>query len=80
MDLAEDTATELLGLDVLPHSAVSGAEIGLARPGPRVAVLAPSGSPVISRFRGKSSAIGGRTLLLGPTSRANLDALRDLMP
>ena len=82
MGLTEDTATGLLGLDVLPHSAVSvaGAEIGLARPGPRVAVLAPSGSPVISRFRGKSSAIGGRTLLLGPTSRANLDALRDLMP
>jgi hypothetical protein len=82
MGLTEDTATRLLGLDVLPHSAVSvaGAEIGLARPGPRVAVLAPSGSPVISRFRGKSSAIGGRTLLLGPTSRANLDALRDLMP
>ncbi|HKH37582.1 MAG TPA: tagaturonate epimerase family protein [Rubrobacter sp.] len=82
MGLTEDTATGLLGLDVLTHSAVSvaGAEIGLARPGPRVAVLAPSGSPVISRFRGKSSAIGGRTLLLGPRSRANLDALRDLMP
>src|SRR5215212_9641641 len=82
MGLTEDTAAGLLGLDVLPHSAVSvaGAEIGLARPGPRVAVLAPSGSPVISRFRGKSSAIGGLTLLLGPTSRPNLDALRDLMP
>lgn len=29
---------------------------------------------------GESSAVGGRTLLLGPTSAANLDALRDLMP
>jgi hypothetical protein len=57
MGLTEDTATGLLGLDVLPHSAVSvaGAEIGLARPGPRVAVLAPSGFPVISRFRGKAA-------------------------
>jgi len=63
MGLTEDTASGPLGLGVLPHSAVSvaGAEIGLARPGPRVAVLAPSGSPVISRFRGKTSAIA-RTL------------------
>jgi tagaturonate epimerase len=85
MGLTENTATALLalnGLEVLPNSAVSvaGAEIGLARPGPRVVVLAPPGSPVFAGFRGESSAIGGRTLLIGPTSADNLDALRGLMP
>jgi hypothetical protein len=85
MGLTENTAIGLLGLDVLdvlPRSAVSiaGAEAGLVRPGPRVAILAPSGSQTISTFEGEGSAIGGRTLLLGPTSAANLDALRALMP
>ena len=72
----------LRDLDVLPRSPVSvaGAEIGLARPGPRVAILAPSGSAVMNGFQGESSARGDRTLLLGPTSTANLDALRALLP
>jgi hypothetical protein len=85
MGLTDHKATALLGLnglDVLPCSAVSvaGAQAGLARSGARVVILVPSGSPVISSFEGESSASGGRTLLLGPMSAANLDALRDLMP
>jgi len=85
MGLTENTPTALLGLnglDVLPRSAVSvaGVQAGLARSGARVAILAPPGSPVVSSFEGESSASGGRTLLLGPVSAANVDALRDLMP
>jgi hypothetical protein len=85
MGLTENTATRLLalnGLDVLPNSAVSveGTVVGLVWSGQRVAVLAPSGSQVLSGFEGESSATGDRTLLLGPMSPANLDALRELMP
>ena len=71
----------LRDLDVLPRSPVSvaGAEIGLARPGPRVAILAPSGSAVMNGFQGESSARADRTLVLGPTSAANLDAVRTLL-
>ena len=48
--MAEETAAGLLrlrDLDVLPRSVVSvaGAEFGLARPGPRLVILGPSGSP-----------------------------------
>ncbi|HEX2741993.1 MAG TPA: tagaturonate epimerase family protein, partial [Rubrobacter sp.] len=83
--MAEETAAGILrlrDLDVLPRSVVSvaGAEFGLARPGPRVAILAPSGSPVLAGFEGEGSARGDRTLVLGPTSVANLDALRALLP
>lgn len=72
----------LNGLGVLPRSVVSagGVEAGLADSGQRVAVLAPAGSQVISRFTGKSSDSGGSTLLLGPADAANLDALRGIMP
>ena len=85
MGLTENTATNLLalnGLDVLPNSAASvgGTEVGLVGSGQSVAVLAPSGSQVLSGFEGESSATGGRKLLLGPKSAANLDALRELMP
>jgi tagaturonate epimerase len=85
MGLTKNTATALLalnGLDVRPNSAVSveGTEAGLVGAGQRVAVLAPSGSRVISGFEGESSATGSRTLILGPMSAANLDALRDLLP
>ena len=85
MGLTENTATALLalnGLDVSPNSAVSveGTEAGLVEAGQKVAVLAPSGSRVIPGFEGESSAAGGRTLLLGPISATNLDALRDLLP
>ena len=85
MGLTENTAAILLalnGLDGLPNSAVSveGTEVGLVGSGQSVAVLAPSGSRVLSGFEGASSATGGRTLLLGPMSAANLDALRELMP
>ena len=83
--MVEGIAAGLLSLkdlDVLPRSAVcvAGAEIGLARPGPRVAILAPSGSSVMAGFEGESSALGDRTLVLGPTSAANLEALRALLP
>lgn len=85
MGLTENTATALLALndlDVLPHSAVSveGTEAGLGGLGPKVEVLAPSGSQVLSGFEGESSATGGRTLLLGPMSAAYLDVLREFMP
>jgi len=85
MGLTRNTATRLLalnGLDVLPNSAatVEGTEAGLVGSGPRVAVLAPARSRVLSGFEGETSATGDHTLLLGPTSAANLEALRDLMP
>jgi hypothetical protein len=72
----------LNGLDVLPHSVVSAGDVeaGLADGGQRVAVLAPARSRVIPNFTGESSDIGGRTLLLGPASAANLDALRGFIP
>ena len=83
--MAEETAAGLLrlrNLDVLPRSVVSvaGAEFGLARPGPRVAILAPSGTEVLAGFEGESSTCGDSTLVLGPISAANLDALRALLP
>jgi hypothetical protein len=85
MGLTENTATALLalnGLDVLPNSAISveDTEVGLAGSGQRLAVLAPSGSRVLSGFKGESSAAGGRTLVLGPLNATNLNALRDLLP
>jgi hypothetical protein len=85
MGLTENTATALLALndlDVLPNSAVSveSTEVGLVESGHRVAILASSGSRIISGFEGESKAAGGRTLVLGPMNAANLDALRDLLP
>jgi hypothetical protein len=85
MGLTENTATALLalnGLDVLPNSAfsVEDTEVGLAESGRRLAVLAPSGSLVLSSFEGETSAAGGRTLVLGPKNSTNLDALRGLLP
>jgi hypothetical protein len=85
MGLTENTATALLalnGLDVLPNSAISveDTEIGLAGSGQRLAVLAPSGSRVLSSFEGESSAAGGSRLVLGPLNATNLNALRDLLP
>jgi tagaturonate epimerase len=85
--MVEETATGLLGLnglDVLPHSTViaADAELGLATTGAgqQLAILAPSGSSVIAEFEGESSARGDRALVLGPTSTANLDALRAVLP
>jgi tagaturonate epimerase len=85
MGLTENTATALLalnGLDVRPNSAVSveGTEAGLVGEDQKVAVLAPAGSRAISEFEGESSAVGGRTLVLGPMNAANLDVLRGLLP
>jgi hypothetical protein len=85
MGLTENTATTLLalnGLDVLPNSAISveDTEIGLVGSGQRLAVLAPSGSRVLSSFEGESSAAGGSRLVLGPLNATNLNALRDLLP
>ena len=85
MGLTDDKTSALLdlnGLGVLPHSVVSAAdaEVGLAESGQSIAVLAPAGSQVISGFTGEGSKSGGRTLLLGPTSTSNLDALRGIMP
>jgi tagaturonate epimerase len=85
MGLTENTATALValnGLDVRPNSAVSveDTEVGLAGSGQKIAVLAPSGSRALSGFEGESSAAAGRTLVLGPMSATNLDALRSLLP
>src|ERR671911_525512 len=83
MGLTENTTTGPLaldGLDVLPSSAAAAedVEFGLAESGQRLAVLVPSGSQVLSGFEGESSAVGGRTLLLGPKNAANLGGLRGL--
>ena len=85
--MTEKTGAGLLalnGLDVLRRSAVTvaGAEVGLARSkaGLRLAVLDRSGSPVFAELEGERGAYGDRTLLLGPTSASNLDALRVLLP
>jgi hypothetical protein len=85
MGLTENTPAALLALhclDVRPNSAVSveETEVALAESGQRLAVLAPSGSPVLSGFEGESSAAGDRTLVLGPMNATNLNALRDLLP
>ena len=85
MGLTGNTTNALLalnGLDSSPNSAVSVEcpEAGPAESGQKVAVLTRSGSQVLSRFEGERSAAGGRTLLLGPISATNLDALRDLLP
>ena len=85
MGLTENRASALLalnGLDVRPNSVVrvDGAEVGLVASGQRVAVLAPAGSRAISEFEGESSAVGSRTLVLGPMNAANLDVLRGLLP
>lgn len=85
MGLTENRASALLalnGLDVRPNSVVrvDGAEVGLVASGQRIAVLAPVGSRAISEFEGESSAVGSRTLVLGPMNAANLDVLRGLLP
>jgi hypothetical protein len=76
MGLTENRASGLLtlnGPNVPPNSVVraDGAEVGLAASGQRIAVLAPSGSRVLSGFEGETSA-----LVLGPKNAANLEALR----
>src|SRR5918992_150583 len=83
MGLAKNTATTLLalnGLDVSPKSAVSveDTEVGLIWSDQNVAVLAPSGSRVLSGFEGESSAAGDRTLVLGPMNARNAAALREV--
>jgi hypothetical protein len=61
MGLTENTPAALLalrGLDVRPNSAISveDTEVGLTGSDQNVAVLAPSGSRVLSGFEGESSA------------------------
>ena len=85
MGLTENTPDALLalnGLDVRPNSivCVEDTEVGLIWSDQNVAVLAPSGSRVLTGFEGESSAAGGRTLVLGPLNATNLNALRDLLP
>jgi hypothetical protein len=85
MGLTENTPAALLtlnSLDVRPNSAVSveDTEVGLVGSDQNVAVLAPSGSRVLSGFEGESSAAGDRTLVLGPMNATNLSTLRDLLP
>jgi tagaturonate epimerase len=85
MGLTENTPAALLalhGLDVRPNSAVSAedTEVGLAGSGQRLAVLAHSGSQMLSGFEGESSTASDRTLVLGPMNATNLNALRDLLP
>ena len=85
MGLTENTPTALLalnGLGVRPNSAVSveGMEAGMVEEDRKIAVLVPAGSREFSDFEGESSAVGDRTLVLGPTNAANLDVLRGLLP
>jgi tagaturonate epimerase len=83
--VVDDTTTGLLslnGVDVIPRSAVrvGNVEVGLVDPLPRLAVLAPTGSLLLAGLEGELSAHGDHALLLGPTSAANLNGLRDLLP
>jgi tagaturonate epimerase len=85
MGLTGNTPTALLslnGLDVRPNSAVyvDDMEAGLVGEDQMVAVLAPPGSREISEFEGESTAVGDRTLVLGPMNAANLDVLRIVLP
>jgi tagaturonate epimerase len=74
----------LRDLEILPQSLVTadGTEFGFARTkaGDQLAVLAPSGWSRLEAFEGEASSYRGQVLLLGPTSSANLDALRDFLP
>ncbi len=67
-------------LETYPNSSagIPGADFALAKTGagPRLAVLAPTGSPILADFDGETSEQAGGTLLLGPTSAANAPALR----
>src|SRR5262245_46766161 len=67
-------------LNVFPRSVVvdSPDEFGMARTtgGPRLAVLVPSGSPILNDFDGECTRQDNRTLLLGPLTARNALALR----
>lgn len=73
--------TSLRDLNILPQSvvAVNGAEFGLSRAGThlRLAILAPTGSPIYAGFEGTTIQYQNETLLIGPTNAANAAALRD---
>lgn len=58
------------------------AEFGLAREsdGWRVIILAPKGSAIVKEFEGETHQHKSGTLLLGPTSTRNADALRGRLP
>ena len=70
----------LPSLELYPNSpvAVSGVEFALAKraDGAQIAVFAPAGAAVLADFEGETSALAGKTLLLGPTSPRNAAALR----
>ena len=69
-----------LTLDLLPRSLVASgaAEWGLAREAGavRLVVLAPYGSPLVADVEGERSEHAGRTLVVGPASARNAQALR----
>ncbi len=75
---------QLTNLNLIPQSRVDidGATLGLVTTdtGPRLAILAPTDSPILAAFEGEASARDGQMLLLGPTSAHNAAALRDLLP
>ncbi|MGI8912049.1 MAG: tagaturonate epimerase family protein [Rubrobacteraceae bacterium] len=82
----EDTG-RLVGmrdLGVLPRSVVAAddTELGFARADgiSRIAILSPKEAPVLKGFEGDASQLGGRTLLVGPTSVRNVEALREAVP
>ena len=70
---------ELNALHVLPQSIVDDGQaaygLALTTSGPRLAVLATELAG-LDGLEGEASALGGRTLLLGPASPANAAALR----
>jgi len=74
----------LRDLNILPQSVTTahGAEFGLSRAGTRLrlAILAPTSSPIYSRFEGTTIQYQNETLLLGPTNPVNAAALRDCFP
>jgi hypothetical protein len=73
-------ALKELALDLLPRSlmALGDAECGLAREAGaiRLVVLAPLGSPPLADLEGERSEHAGRTLVVGPASARNAQALR----
>lgn len=74
----------MAGLKLVKGSTVTTAEreLGLAREHGerRVALLAPTGDAALEYFEGEKSGRGERTLLVGPLSTRNAQALREKLP
>jgi hypothetical protein len=71
------------GLRARSAAVIDGAEFGVVDAAPgneQLAVLAPAGAPLLAGFEGKATEHDAQTLLLGPRSARNLEALRRCLP